>query len=134
MSNKLFPTPESIPFDVEEVHEAISKYKGYPSTKIINRHSPRLVKELKKCGWGIDDKGYIYPINKFGINFRLNFSLWDQRAKSTLSGSIIIALLFSFLSMVFGCSFVGSFKALLPIFWLASYCLTYSIDASEGRL
>lgn len=130
MRDRLFPTPDSIPFDVEEVHDAISKYKGYPSTKITNRHSPRLAKELKKCGWCIDDKGYIYPKGRL----KLNTGLWGHRAKTTLAVSIVLSLIFSILGLAGGISFATSFKTLLPILWLGIYCITYLIDASEGRL
>lgn len=44
MKNRLFPTPDSIPFDVQEVYDAIEHYRGYRSTRISNGYSPQTYK------------------------------------------------------------------------------------------
>lgn len=125
---KLFPTPDAIPFDVEEVYLAIENYKGYPSSRIANRHSPSLRKELKKCGWGIDNQGYIYPLDKSVNIFRFITRFWDLRAKICLAISIVLTSISPDITFDNWSTFLHR----LPAIWVVLYCVLYCLGKFFG--
>lgn len=127
--SKLFPTPDSLPFDVEEVYKAIEDYQGYGTSRIVNRCSPRLVKELKKCGWSIDEDGYVYPTERFKFP---TLRLYDQRAKTCaalacLSGTMVS--LFSFCCSSYKDPIGPFLVTAIPVF-IVSYCFSYLIHVA----
>lgn len=124
---KLFPTPDSIPFDVEEVYTAIQEYKGYPSSKVKCVHSPRLLKELGKCGWAIDNNGYLCPKGRFRLP-ALDFS-W--RKKKITAISTLLGITIAGLSLIGGYNFLLTFACFAPLSWVVIYCIWWIVNGSE---
>lgn len=132
MTDKLFPTPDSIPFDVEEIYTAIQEYKGYPSSRVKAVQTPRLRKELAKSGWSLDNNGYLFPKGKLMFP-KFNLNLFSRRKKYVTAWSVLIALLIGAISLGNGCPFVPTFWVSFMVTWTVLYCCSFIAIGPEDE-
>lgn len=86
---------------------------------------PRLIKELKRCGWGIDSDGYIYPLEKLQSKFNL---LVDRRLKRSLAVASLVGTFSSIVALIAEGQILVVLLSSFILAFVTFYCVTYLVD------